>query len=49
MFKNTTKTQRIIMAVTAVGAGIFMMYCAYTGHANIKDCFGKCYGETHSI
>lgn len=26
MFKNTTKTQRIIMAVTAVGAGIFMMY-----------------------
>ena len=30
MFNNTTKTQRIIMAVTAVAAGLFMMYVAPT-------------------
>ena len=30
MLNNTTKTQRIIMAVTAVIAGIFMMYVAPT-------------------
>jgi hypothetical protein len=28
MFKNSTKTQRIIMAITAVVAGLFMMYVA---------------------
>ena len=30
MLNNTTKTQRIIMAVTAIIAGIFMMYVAPT-------------------
>jgi len=30
MFKNTTKTQRIIMAVTAIVAGLYMMYVAPT-------------------
>jgi len=30
MFNNTTKTQRIIMAITAVAAGLFMMYVAPT-------------------
>ena len=30
MYNNTTKTQRIIMAVTAVAAGLFMMYVAPT-------------------
>ena len=28
MFNNSTKTQRIIMAITAVVAGLFMMYVA---------------------
>ncbi|MBL7059695.1 MAG: hypothetical protein ISS10_01710, partial [Candidatus Marinimicrobia bacterium] len=30
MFNNTTKTQRIVMAATAVVAGLFMMYIAPT-------------------
>jgi len=30
MFTNTTKTQRTIMAVTAIAAGLFMMYVAPT-------------------
>ncbi len=30
MFNNTTKTQRIVMTVTAVFAGLFMMYVAPT-------------------